>query len=244
MNRRFSRNLILLKDRFPALEARILDPADSTLPVPVPAESGQWTLRRPTPKGGEVFLHSPRDPLAEGERIALEIPGDAKMLVFLGGALFYHITAVLPRLGEDVPLIVVEEDPAVFTAALSVAPISPLLERRETRFFVGESPEKIIPFLMTRYPVELLAGMTIHRHLPSLETAPDAYRSVVVQLEGLRDLADSRLCDTELGSRLDDVDQPLTAGFKEVQKVLTPEDGNVGEAREVFHLMELLKQEK
>lgn len=244
MNRCFSRNFFLLKERFPLVEARILDPADPALPVPVPAESGHWTLRRPTPKGEEVFLHSPRDPRAEGERIARSIPDDPGMLVFLGGAFFYHVTAVLPRLGEGVPLIVVEEDPVVFTAALSVAPISPLLEREETLMFVGESPGSIVSSLMTRYSPEVLAGMTILRHLPSLETAPDEYRAVEVQLKGLRDLADCRLNDPGLGRWFDEGGDGLAAAFDEVREEHARDVGKSGEVQEIFHLMQLLRQEK
>ncbi|NOY53550.1 MAG: hypothetical protein GXP58_08015 [Deltaproteobacteria bacterium] len=243
MNHRFSRNLMLLKEHFPELEERISDPSDPALPVPVQAKSGHWTLRRSTPRGGEVFLHSPGDPIDEGERMAGTIPSEAAMVVFLGGALFYHITAALRRIGEDVPIVVVEEAPAVFTAALRLSPVSPVLERKETLLFVGDPAGKVVESLMNRYRPETMAGMVIHRHLPSLETAPEAYRVVERKLKNLRDLSDCRFNDPELDACLYPVEDVLSVGYDEARRIFPPAAGQAGEMREVFHLMELLRRE-
>jgi hypothetical protein len=91
-------------------------------------------------EGRRVTLHSTRRALAEAEELAQAAPtGKARYLVTLGLGLGYHLLTLLPRLGEEQYLIVVEQEPEVIWAALSILDLTELLARPRTMLIV--SPE-------------------------------------------------------------------------------------------------------
>lgn len=100
------------------------------------------TLTVPGPGGRAVTLHS-RRPWEEAAQLVLKAPAlQGEPLVVLGLGLGYHLLALLPHLGPEQPLMVVEPNPEVFYAALAALDLGPFWRRPVTFLVVEPDPRK------------------------------------------------------------------------------------------------------
>ncbi len=244
MDPQTSRNMDLLKQKFPEVFATVAE-----VPVPpshqlVRTPAGVPTLRVTTSTGREIHMHSAHDPLVEAERIAAALPGDHRLLVVLGCGLFYHVLAALDTLLAEEPVLLVEADPVVLRVALSCTALEGLLERPTTALWVGVAPETVGASLARHYPDETLAKLVVLRHLPASELAPDYYRAVHHEVVRRREHADCRVQDPALAAFMD---AHFRAGGVRLDAVLSRvacSGAALREARNVLLLMDALRRDR
>jgi hypothetical protein len=134
-------NFRILAAQYPGLAEKLLreapeDLSEGTLRVET-AQSGDPTLLL-----GGLHVHSPRDPVREGRRLA-ESAGGEGPLVILGFGLGYAAEAAANAAPER-PLIVVERRPAILKTALETRDLSVFLTRRRALFVTGGSPDAVV----------------------------------------------------------------------------------------------------
>src|SRR4030042_3474825 len=142
-------NLQALKARAPAgdlLPALLAGPPEwqrvTLVPGPHP------TLQVPGAKGRLVTLHSPREAWKEAEALAARAPlAPSRPLLALGLGLGYHLLRLLPRLDPEQSLVVVEQEPEIFWAALQSLDLTPLLSRPHTTLVVHPDTREVISHL-------------------------------------------------------------------------------------------------
>jgi len=98
----------------------------------------------------------------------------------------YHLLALLPRLGEDQQLIVVEKEPEVLWAALATLDLSDLLTRSRTMLVVSPDPQKVVRHLRGRLYQRNGDGLAFWGHPPSLRVHEKYYQEVVSHLKPSR----------------------------------------------------------
>ncbi len=243
MNSTFQNNLNALKRFFPHLNplSERRAPKGSLKSFITP--SGWPTLQVRTEDGREIFLHSPSDPVSEGKRIARAIPSDRTLFLFLGCGLFYHVTAAVDLLGEEIPLFLVESKPDVFRMALETVSLVPLLERRGTVLWIGAHPEEIETELVGMVYRERLAGLSVVRSLPSFEADPSYYKDLEKRITCLRDFADCMVRDPELSGKMQEVERPQRISSLRLRRIITGNPDGLKEARSIAQLMETLAKE-
>ncbi len=118
-----------LEERLSALDLR-----------PVMTSSGHVSVTVQTPSG-EIPLHDPADPVAEARKVLADAGlNHPKVVFFLGLGLGYALAEFVNTITPDVEFIViVEEHPEIFQAALTVHDFSSLLGSQRVRWFVGEA---------------------------------------------------------------------------------------------------------
>lgn len=135
-------------------------------------------------KGRRVTLHSPRRAWEEAQELAQAAPpGRSPHLVSLGLGLGYHLLALLPRLGEDQHLIVVEKEPEVLWAALATLDLSELLSRPRTLLVVSPDSQKVVRHLRRRLFQANGDGLAFFGHPPSLRAHSEYYQEVISRLK-------------------------------------------------------------
>jgi len=192
------KNLALLRGREggrdllpPLPEAPPLLRGVTLLPGPRPS------LRVRGEKGRPVTLHSPADPEREAETLARQVSeDDPRPLVVLGLGLGYHLLALLARLPPERPLVVVEQDPVVWQAALSAVNLAPLLNRAETALVVAPEARAVILHLKGLEDRGNGGGWCFWGHPPSLRARNGFYEAV---LRGLTTVAAGRRSAPKLG---------------------------------------------
>ncbi|MDR2103460.1 MAG: DUF115 domain-containing protein, partial [Treponema sp.] len=136
-------NRPILQSRFPGLE-EILTREEA------PEKAGEALDIRvePSAAGAPVLIaqgihvHSPRDPVREGRRIAEGLSGGGAM-VFLGFGLGYAPEAAAARFPGR-PLIIVERRPEILRKALESRDLGALLKHPQTAFVVGGGADALI----------------------------------------------------------------------------------------------------
>ncbi len=243
MDRQTLRNRDVLKQRFPDVYQKVADAPIAPSHQLVPTPAGVPTLRVTTADGCKIHLHSPLDPRREAERIAAALPGEHRLLVVLGCGLFYHVLAAVDTLPPREPVLLVEADPVVLRVALACTALDRLFERPDVTLWVGQAPEAMAEALDRHYPDETLAKLAVLRYLPAAELAPDYYRAVHEEIVRRRDYADCRLCDPALADFIDAHCPAERLRFDALLARLSPGSAALGEARDVVHLMDALRQD-
>ena len=138
-------------------------------------------------EGRSVTLHSPRRAWQEAQELAQTTPvGGARYLVALGLGLGYHLLSLLPSLGEDQYLIVVEKEVEVVWAALSALDLTELLSRPRTMLVVSPEADEVVRHLQMRLPPGKGNGLAFWGHPPSLRSHKTFYQEVVACLKPSR----------------------------------------------------------
>jgi hypothetical protein len=172
----FEENVRLLRSRHPSLPPAVLAPESEwgSALVVTPSASGQ-----PTALYHGTQLHSRYDPKKEAETlVGRKTARDATAGIILGFGLGYAAEA-FHRMFPSLPLVVVEPDCAVFSAALRSRDLSFLLNCGTVRFLIGTRLEEVTA-LLEGLPMEKPAFLRLR---PSLERNP-GYFTAVEQIAG------------------------------------------------------------
>jgi spore maturation protein CgeB len=190
-NETWEKNLAILKAR-----AAGLDYLPPLPPAPPPFQrvkllKGECaSLQVMGEEGRRVTLHSPRRAWEEAQDLARSAPQDrSPYLVSLGLGLGYHLLALLPHLGEDQHLMVVEPEPEVLWAALATLDLSALLSRPRTCLVVSPEAKKVVRHLRPRLPHMNRDGLAFRGHPPSLRVHTTFYQEVIAGLKPCRGAA-------------------------------------------------------
>lgn len=135
-------------------------------------------LAVPGPQGNYLALHG-RRPWEEAHALTAGVTFTSQEpLVVLGVGLGYHLLALLPRLAAGQPLVVVEPEPEVVSAALSALDLSPLLSRPQTSWVVEPEPGEA-----ARQIQQVLGGRgrrpRVFGHPASLRARPSYYEQLL-----------------------------------------------------------------
>jgi hypothetical protein len=133
-------NFRILAAQYPGLAEKLLREA--------PEDLSEGDIRIETAQSGDptllargLHVHSPRDPVREGRRLA-ESAGGEGPIVILGFGLGYAAEAAAAA-APDRPLVVVERHPAILKAALETRDLSVFLTKRRALFVTGGSPDAV-----------------------------------------------------------------------------------------------------
>lgn len=134
------RNERLFLERFPEGGAALFE----SFPVERDFEIVRTPSGNPSARSRGVYLHSRHDPVREAERLVTEelARGGPRPAVFYGFGLGYLVEAYLSRT-RNLPVFVVEPDPALFRAALGVRDLSAVIGSNRISFFLASDPETI-----------------------------------------------------------------------------------------------------
>jgi hypothetical protein len=134
-------NFRILAAQYPGLAEKLLGEAPEDLSAGAlrveTAQSGDPTLLL-----GGIHVHSPRDPVREGRRLA-ESAGGEGPIVILGFGLGYAAEAAADAAPER-PLVVVERRPAILKTALETRDLSVFLTKRRALFVTGGEPDAVV----------------------------------------------------------------------------------------------------
>jgi hypothetical protein len=139
-------NLEILRKKYPGLAEQVFaDNERSELEINIQtAASGA-----PTAVINEKYVHSPRDPVREGRRIAETVASDggSAPVIFLGFGLGYSAEAVAEIAAPRRPLIIVEKNVCLLRRAFELRDLSGLLSRDGLAFVPGGTGEGITQVL-------------------------------------------------------------------------------------------------
>jgi spore maturation protein CgeB len=140
--------------------------------------------------GRRVTLHSPRRASEEARELAAAAPvGQSPYLVALGLGLGYHLVRLLPLLGEDQQLIMVEKEPEVLWAALATRDLSELWRHPRTMLVVSPEAAEVLDHLRGRLPRVNGKGLSFWGLPPSVRSHQSYYQEVVSRLSPTRQAA-------------------------------------------------------
>lgn len=165
---RFDPKLALALDR--------LEEAD--LPQLEPTRTAAATVRRATPDGKTIYLHSRYDPLAEAEKWCARAIEKDKFCYFIEGfALGHHIKGLFDRLIGDIILVVLEPDLQILRLGLSSIDFAE--EIRSRRLTILTEPDKNrVHQQLALYQGYILMGTRIVSHQPSVRICEDLFREL------------------------------------------------------------------
>jgi spore maturation protein CgeB len=183
-NDTWEKNLAVLKARPERLDFLPDLPPRPPQFVKVRFLEGEFPSLRVIGEAGKVVtLHSPRRALEEAEELAQAAPlGKSPYLVALGLGLGYHLLTLLPSLGENQHLIVVEKEPEVLWAALSTLNLAELLCHSRTMLVVCPEAKEVVRHLRQSLPRVNGGGLAFWGHPPSLRSHQTYYQEVVSRL--------------------------------------------------------------
>jgi spore maturation protein CgeB len=134
--------------------------------------------------GRRVTLHSPRRAPEEARELAAAAPvGQSPYLVALGLGLGYHLVHLLPLLGEDQQLIMVEKEPEVLWAALATLDLSEIWRHPRTMLVVSPDAAEVLDHLKGRLPRVNGNGLSFWGLPPALRSHQSYYQEVVACLK-------------------------------------------------------------
>lgn len=130
-------------------------------------------------QGRLVSLNSPQDPWREAELLAERLSlGESQTVVALGMGLGHHLLQLVPRLQPRHRLIIVDQEPEVWLAALGALDLTPLLRRPHTWWVVEPDWPKVLRHLR-KHLHRSGQGLVFLAHPPSLRANSSYYEEVV-----------------------------------------------------------------
>ena len=142
-------NSKILREKYPGLLDVILNDEDSSASENLKIETAAAGL--PTLSVNGLYVHSPRDPVREGQRLAQSIAGagdSSAPVIVLGFGLGYAAQAIAENESESQkPIIIVEKNLHILRLAFEQRDLSSLLRRNNVAFVPGGSGEGIIKAL-------------------------------------------------------------------------------------------------
>lgn len=128
----------------------------------VAAVSGDMTGLVTLPDGRQVWLHSTRDPRAEGERLAATVPPEAPLVLVAGLGLGYHVAALRRRLPRA-RLYIIEPDRELIAHAARLG-----VFRADAAASILTGSEAEMLAALQRLSAELADRAAVLIHTPSL----------------------------------------------------------------------------
>lgn len=148
------RNERMFLERYPEGGAALFEsfPVEREFEI-VPTPSGH-----PSARSRGVYLHSRHDPVKEAQRLVSgELArGEPRPAVFYGFGLGYQVEAYLTHT-RDLPVFVIEPDPALFRAALGARDLSAVIGSDRVTFFLASDHETIASVIESADSGELAA---------------------------------------------------------------------------------------
>ena len=173
-------NSQLCLEHHPYLPCKTLPDSARAKARSILSKAGTPTLEYAVDENKKRLFHSWYNPVKEAKQWATNVPLNKDfILVVLGGGLFYHVKALLERIPDSWPVVVVERDEEIFHAAMKTVDLAPMFCRRNLTLCVGDCAGDVIRAIkeigrsMSRSPV------LFFRHPPSIQTFPDYYRSIL-----------------------------------------------------------------
>ncbi len=140
------------------------------------SRSGKITLSALTKDKARIYLHSKYDPVKESEKIiaACHLKKTDSNILILGFGLGYLPLAMVDRLDSNKNLYIIEPSIEVFLCGIEYTNLSTLLNRPNTKFFIGAG------FLNKLKNKFLNANVTtvFSTHQPSLQLFPELNEAV------------------------------------------------------------------
>ena len=174
----FVNNMKVMETKHPSLMAS-LSPMSLEDRHTCLSRSGLPTLIAKNTSGQTYFLHSYQDPVAEAESLL----GDRRfasedITVLFGFGLGYLAQGIQNRMEQAHDLIVIEQRPDVFEAAMSLRDLTGLLSDPRIRFCIGSDKETVIETL-NEVKGKALSG-TVQKLLygPAVDLAPEVYGEI------------------------------------------------------------------
>jgi hypothetical protein len=146
------------------------------------ASSGQPTLRYES-----ILLHSSYDPEKEARRFAEQLQTGARVCLY-GFGLGYHLNTILNKIGPNGILLVIELNPDILTAALTLRDHTGIFEDPRFRLICGENEVSVsqkIAHEMERVTEEQPDKLEVLFHTPSFKCIPSTFPSLSNALEVL-----------------------------------------------------------
>ena len=148
----------------------------------ISASSGQPTLRFEN-----TLLHSSYDPEKEAHQFAEKLKPGARVCLY-GFGLGYHLRTVLDKIGPDGCLLVIELNPDILKAALTLRDQTRLFEDRRFRLIYGSDETTVsreIADEMERITEGHADALEVLFHAPSFKCIPPTFPSLTNALEVL-----------------------------------------------------------
>ncbi len=142
---------------------------DEDLPQVEQTQSGRVTLRRSTPDGRAIYLHSRYNPIAEAQKWCANTMEKDKFCYFIEGfGLGYHIKELFRELTGDIILVVIEPD--LHTLRLGLSYLDFTEEIQSQRLAMLTEPDKSrLHQQLANYQSYVLMGTKIVSHQPSIQ---------------------------------------------------------------------------
>ncbi|MCG3136967.1 MAG: hypothetical protein HJJLKODD_00808 [Phycisphaerae bacterium] len=174
----FLKNMALLWNVDPQL-AYALDRLDeASLPPLEPTTSGDCTLRRTTPAGATLQLHSRHDPWSQADAwVARHLEPDRYCYIVLGCGLAYHLRRLADELHGEECLAVIEPDLPVLRQALTLHDFSMLLFQRRLTFITTTNKNQLHEHLHAFAPFMML-GVKIADFDPAVQVSRSFYDQI------------------------------------------------------------------
>ena len=177
-NEMFVHNMRALWRHDPALSL-LVDAVDDGDRLEIePTRSGAWTIRRDTPAGDPLYLHSRYDPVKEAagfaESVALE---DKYCIVVSGFGLGYHIRALFDRLRGDAFILCGEPSIPMIATALTCVDLADVIASGRLIVLVDGDKSRLHERLH-RYGTLILLGAQFVQHPPSMRVAEVAHAEI------------------------------------------------------------------
>lgn len=177
---RYSRNLAIIKRRFP-MAAMAVENAPDTVEL-APSKKGDLTGR-----AGKISLHSFHDPALEAEKfIASQGVGDGCHVALLGVGLGYHLARLLAIVGGSGRVVAAEANAETLKAAMRVIEDPSALEDPRLTLVAGVDEEAFLSELSAGY-----AGLDQDKtktiiYNPSFQLIPPAFSRTRTAFEMVR----------------------------------------------------------
>jgi hypothetical protein len=144
--------------------------------------SGQPTLRF-----DNILIHSSYDPEKEALRFAEKLQAGDRVCLY-GFGLGYHLNAILDKIGPDGFLLVIELNPEILTAAMTLRDQTGIFEDQRFHLIYGDDEGEVsheISHEMERLTGDQANSLQVLFHAPSFKCIPSTFPSLTNALEVL-----------------------------------------------------------
>lgn len=172
----FASNTALLKQLYPGLVERLVRPKDIEI---LESKTGLPTIRY---KG--VLIHGLEDPREEAKKATLSADLSRTDVVFIHGfGLGYHIEELLKETDPDVKILVVEKDLNIFSAAVHLIDLKPILASGRVTLAVTATSESILKWVAANFQFLKNRGTWTIEHRPAVDLYPEYYETISRQVK-------------------------------------------------------------
>ncbi|MEW5767931.1 MAG: 6-hydroxymethylpterin diphosphokinase MptE-like protein [bacterium] len=172
----FKPNIALLKKLYPSLVERLVKPKGIEI---LESKTGLPTIRY---KG--VLIHGLEDPRGEAKKAALSADLTRTDVVFVHGfGLGYHVEELLKESNPDIKILVVEKDSNIFSAALHLVDLRPILRSPRVTLAVTATSESILKWVAANFQFLKNRGTWTIEHRPAVDLYPEYYEALSRQIK-------------------------------------------------------------